>query len=109
MNYYSLRLYPLRSVWGGARQLSCCGVTEAHIEGISAQYSPEKRVEHILSLARRGNRSLLIWNVVPDIHSNAECEEIIVDLPNTTFIAQFRNRNGGNTIRTYVTNLVKEW
>ncbi len=109
MNYYDLNLKPIRDVWDGARALFCCGLTEAVIENLPLRSSPEKRVEHILWLARRGNRSLLVWNIVPNLPTNANCEEIVAGLPNTTLIAEFRNRNGGNTIRTYVTNLVKEW
>ena len=107
MNYYDVSFSHREFDWAGVRPMACCGVIEAVIQDLRGP--PQKRVEHILYRATYGGKSLLFWNVVPSIQSNAACEKYIVDLPNTTLIGEYVNKNSDRKIRTYVTNLVKEW
>lgn len=108
MNYYDLSGLDVQGWYYGTRAMNCCACTEAVVQDIT-HGPPERKVQQVLGLAIYQNRTLLHWNLVESIKSNREVEPFVVMLPNTTFIGEYKNRNTRRKIRSYVTNLTKEW
>ena len=84
----------------------CCAVAEVKLNLIYG--NGEQKVLLAIKDALQTKRTLLFWHVLANNYYK-DAEEIIVCLPATQFIGEYKNKRSGALLRSYVTNLQQEW
>jgi hypothetical protein len=98
-----------RDAWYSDRIVggNCCAVAEVCLDQISG--SAEQKVETAIRDAIQTKRTLLFWHVLGKSPVYKDTEKVIICLPATQFIGEYKNKSTRRLIRSYVTNLQQEW
>lgn len=112
MNYYNV--FSASNNYSPSFSLNCCAVGEAYVNHFGNDVDPEQVVNEVIGSSLFQNRGWIIWTLLPDpdyakgkLHNGVM--ELVLSLPNTTYLGAEKNLNTGRVVHVLVTNLIKEW